>query len=122
MSEAYRSRRPKTSRILPQSFDLDDTTALGGLNHLSRFVRERGVDRMLAQRFRSVKARWASHPLDRVLRVMLDAHFAGIERIYHFADLETEPLLRVLHGVDRLPDFTTLYRDLLRFVSPDLLR
>lgn len=121
MSQAYRRRRAQTSRILPQVFDLTNATALGGLNHLARFVRKLGLDRKLAGRFRWTKAAWSRWRLDRVLRVMLDAHFAGIERLYHFEDLETEPLLCAQHGVDRLPDLKTLYRDLRRFEAPESL-
>jgi hypothetical protein len=79
------------------------------------------MDRKLAERFGSVKASWAKWKLDRVLRIFLDAAFAGVERIWHFADLETEPLLCALHGAERLPDVKTLYRELRRFEDPELL-
>jgi hypothetical protein len=121
VSQAYRVPQRQTSRILPQIFDLENATSLGGLNHLARFVKGLGLDRRLADRFRWAKASWAHWRLDRVLRVMLDASFAGIERLYHFEDLETEPLLCAQHGVDRLPDLKTLYRDLRRFEDPELL-
>lgn len=122
MSRAYRSSGAKASRILPQIFDLKNATALGGLNHLARFVKQLGIDRKLADRFREAKAEWSDWRFDRVLRVMLDAFFAGVDRLYHFEDLETEPLLCAQHGVDRLPDLKTLYRDLRRFKDPALLR
>jgi hypothetical protein len=122
VSEAYRTIRARTSRILPQSFDLQDATALGGLNELARFVGRLGLDRLLAEHLGKAKAPWATWSLDRIARVMLDAHFAGIERLYHFEDLETEPLLCAQHGVERLPDLKTLYRDLLRFEEPELLQ
>ena len=53
--------------------------------------------------------------------ILLDGYFAGIERLYHFEDLETEPLLCARHGVDRLPDLNTLYRDLRRFEDRELM-
>jgi hypothetical protein len=121
VSQPYRSQRPRASTILSQVFDLEDATGLGGLNHLARFVNGLRLDRKLAERFRSSKSFWATWSLDRVLRVLIDASFAGIERLFHFEDLETEPLLCAQHGVDRLPDLKTLYRDLRRFEDPDLL-
>jgi len=121
VSKSYRSSGPRASRIFSQVFDLTGATALGGLNSLARFVRILEIDRKLAKRFRAVKAPWCRWRLDRVLRVFLDASFAGIERLYHFEDLETEPLLCLQHGVDRLPDLKTLYRDLRRFEEPALL-
>ena len=121
MAKFYRGFRPRASRIFPQIFDLTGATALGGLNALARFLRDLGLDQHLAEHFGSVKARWCRWRLDRVLRVFLDAYFAGIERLYHFEDLETEPLLCAQHGVDRLPDLKTLYRDLRRFEEPTVL-
>jgi hypothetical protein len=38
----------------------------------------------------------------------------GVERVWHFAELEQEPLLCVKRDRDRLPDYTLLYRDLAR--------
>jgi hypothetical protein len=105
---------------LPESFDLEGATALGGLNALHRFLRRHDLSGELRRRFRGAKAAWADWPLDRVLGVLLDVAFAGVSRLYHYAELEAEPLLCTLHRVARLPDLTTLYRDLRRFEDPAL--
>jgi len=118
----YRSLGSDATRVLPQIFDLPGATALGGLNQLAGFIRKLGVDEKLRQRFHLVKERWAIWRLDRVLRILLDAWFAGIERLYHYEDLETDPMLCALHGVDRLPDLTTVYKDLRRFEAAEVLR
>lgn len=120
MSRNYPRPRAKASRIFEQRFDLGGATSLGGVNQLGRFLLTLQIDRRLEARFRDVKSRWASWRLDRVIGILLDAYFAGIERLYHFEDLETEPLLCARHGVDRLPDLNTLYRDLRRFEDPEL--
>lgn len=120
MSANYRSPRRGTSRILAEQFDLEGATALGGLNRLHRFLRHSGFEREVRQRFRDAKAAWAEWRLDEVVRVLLDIAFAGLPRLYHYAELETEPLLCTLHRVRRLPDLTTLYRDLRRFEDPTL--
>ncbi len=112
MSRNYRRSRPKASRVFDQRFDLFGATALGGLNELGRFLLKLEIEKRLAARFRDAKSRWSSWRLDRVIGILLDAYFAGIERLYHFEDLETEPLLCARHGVGRLPDLNTLYRDL----------
>jgi len=122
VSRRYRASRPKASRIFPQRFDLPDATALGGLNQLGRFLLKHEIDQRLAVRFRNTKCPWSSWQLDRVIRILLDAYFAGIDRLYHFEDLETEPLLCARLGVERLPDLNTLYRDLRRFEDPELLK
>lgn len=120
MSRRYRSSRRSTSRILPESFDLQGATALGGLNRLHQFLHHFGLEAELRNRFRGAKARWADWQLDRVLGVLLDGCFAGLSRLAHFADWEHEPLLCTLHRVARLPDRATLYRDLRRFDDPAL--
>ena len=113
MQQAYTRSRRSASRILDQVFDLRGATGLGGLNVLAQFLRRLGLDGKLADRFRATKARWSSWRLDRILRVLLDAHFAGIERLYHFEDLETEPLLCAQHYAERriMPTPVTLACD-----------
>jgi hypothetical protein len=121
VSRNYPRSRPQASRIFEERFDLPGATTLGGLNRLGRFVLTLEIEKRLAARFRKAKSPWSSWRLDRVISILLDAYFAGIERLYHFEDLETEPLLCARHGVDRLPDLNTLYRDLRRFEDPELL-
>lgn len=122
MKRSYSGAKREARRFFKQAFDLVGATALGGLHALGGFVRRRGVDRKLRDRFRKAKAPWSTWGLDTTLRLLLDAYFAGVERIYHFAELETEPLLCEQMGVSRLCDLTTLYRDLRRFEDPQLLR
>lgn len=122
MSRNYRRSRPKASQVFQQRFDLTGATALGGLNQLGRFLLKLKVEKRLAARFHDAKSRGSAWRLDRVIRILLDAQFAGIERLYHFEDLETEPLLCARHGADRMPDLNALYRDLRRFEDPELLR
>jgi hypothetical protein len=121
VTQSYPGKRPHTKHALPELFDLTGATALGGLNALARFVKSLGVERKLAQRFRAAKASWARWRLDHVLRMLLDAYFAGAQRLYHFEELETEPLLCRQLNVERLCDLKTVYRDLRRFEAPALL-
>jgi hypothetical protein len=122
VSRNYRRRRRETSKIFEERFDLSGATALGGVNQFGRFLVKLELEKRLAIRFRDAKSRWSSWRLDRVIAILIDAHVAGIERLYHFEDLETEPLLCARHGVERLPDLNTLYRDLRRFEDRELMR
>ena len=85
------------------------------MNAAGKFFKSLGIDRELSRRFRDAKAEWAQWPLDQTVRMMIDACLAGIDRLYHFEDLEGDPLLCASLGVERLCDTTTLYRDLRRF-------
>jgi hypothetical protein len=50
---------------------------------------------------------------------VLDGYLLGLERIWHFEELEQEPLLCLKRGRERLPDFTLLYRELARIDTPE---
>lgn len=115
MTSIYPRPRSRSKRTLPQQFDLTGATSLGGLNAAGKFIKSLGIDRELSRRFRDAKAEWAQWPLDQTVRMMIDACLAGIDRLYHFEDLERDPLLCASLGVERLCDTTTLYRDLRRF-------
>jgi hypothetical protein len=111
----------RSKRALPQQFDLTGATKLGGLNAIGCFIKKLGVDRELRRRFKGAKAAWATWSLDQTVRMMIDACLAGVERLYHFEDLERDALLCASLGVERLCDTTTLYRDLRRFEDGDKL-
>jgi len=104
-----------------ETFTLRRATRYGGFNALSDFVAAQGIDRALTDAFGQDKAPWATYSLPETLRHLLDGYLLGVERVWHFADLEQEPLLCVKRGRDRLPDHTLLYRELARFEAPGLL-
>jgi len=110
-----------TNRKIPEIFTLRRATCYGGFNALSDFVRAVGVDAALTEAFAGEKAPWATYPLPETLRHLLDGYLLGVERVWHFADLEQEPLLCAKRDRERLPDYTLLYRDLARFDTPGRL-
>jgi len=109
------------NRKVHETFTLRRATRYGGFNALSDFVAAQGIDRALTDAFGQDKAPWATYSLPETLRHLLDGYLLGVERVWHFADLEQEPLLCVKRGRDRLPDHTLLYRELARFEAPGLL-
>lgn len=110
-----------TNRKIHETFTLRRATRYGGFNALSDFVRAAGIDAALTEAFARDKAPWATYPLPETLRHLLDGYLLGIERVWHFADLEQEPLLCAKRDRARLPDYTLLYRDLTRFEAPGRL-
>ncbi len=110
-----------SNRKIRETFTLRRGTRYGGFNALSDFVRAQGIDHALTTAFGADKAPWATYSLPETLRHLLDGYLLGVERIWHFAELEQEPLLCVKRNRDRLPDFTLLYRELARFDSAAML-
>lgn len=109
------------NRKVHETFTLRRATRYGGFNALSDFVAAQGIDQALTNAFGQDKAPWATYSLPETLRYLLDGYLLGVERVWHFADLEQEPLLCVKRDRDRLPDHTLLYRELARFDAPELL-
>jgi hypothetical protein len=107
------------NRKIREPFTLRRATRYGGFNLLSDFVRAQGIDRAFAEAFGRDKAPWATSSLPERLRHVLDGYLLGLERIWHFEELEQEPLLCLKRGRERLPDFTLLYRELARIDTPE---
>jgi hypothetical protein len=118
---ASHSQPTIANRKVRETFTLRQATRYGGFNALSDFVHAQGIDCALADAFGRDKAPWATFSLPETLRHLLDGYLLGVERVWHFADLEQEPLLCVKRGRDRLPDHTLLYRELARFDAPGML-
>lgn len=109
------------NRKIPATFTLRGATRYGGFNLLSDFVRAQRIDRALAEAVGRDKAPWARYSLGESLRHLLDGYLLGLERVWHFEELEQEPLLCAKRGRERLPDFTLLYRELARLDTPERL-
>ncbi|WAH36468.1 hypothetical protein [Alicyclobacillus dauci] len=52
--------------------------------------------------------------MDDIALTMILRSMLGQERIFHFEDIEQDPLLRLKLGLPKLPDTTLLYKDLRR--------
>jgi hypothetical protein len=103
------------NRKITETFTLHRATRYGGFNVLSDFVREKGIDQALEEAFGQEKAPWAEYTWPETLRHLLDGYLLGLERIWHFEELEEEPMLCAKRGRRKLPDYTLLYRELARF-------
>ena len=108
------------NRKIPETFTLRRATRYGGFNALSDFVTAQGIDRALTDAFGRAKAPGATYRLPETLRHLLDGSLLGVERVWHFTELEQEPLRCVKRDRDRLPDHTLLYRELGRFEAPGM--
>jgi len=100
-------------------FDLKNATAVAGANLLVDFmINVLQIHEHLGGISFS-KAHWSTYTLVNEIETLLCAYALGYERIFHIEELESDPLLCRKLGVQKLPDITTLYRNLARFNSED---
>lgn len=117
--EGRRVRRPDP-RSLRVTTGHDNLTSVAGLVEFGAFLRERGVDRGLAERFGHLKeGRRVVYPMGAQLRLMLDLHAAGEGRPFGIEALAHDALFVQLAG-GHVPSVDVLYDDLERFGPSEL--
>ena len=97
-------------------FDLQSTTAYGGSSSLIDFVLGTGIDKFFQVAGLRKRKDAKFHTEDIVLTMVLGS-LLGQERIFHFEDIEQDPLLRLKLNLPKLPDTTLLYKELPRIGS-----
>ena len=106
------------TRKIAEACTLRRATRYGGVNARSDCVTAQGIDRALTAAFGQDQAPWAPYTWPETLRHLLDGYLLGVERGWHFAELEQEPWLGVKRDRDRLADHPRLDRELARFDAP----
>ena len=96
--------------------NLKNATVFGGAIPLLDYMEKIEVTEILRKNL-SVQKRGGKFPLADVATTLIIGRLLGIDRIYHFEDIENEILLKRFFGWDKLPDYTTYYNDLQRFTS-----
>jgi len=112
-----RTHRQRKSCKLHTRFDLHSVTAFGGAAGLIDFVLKTGIEK----HFRAEglhKRKDAQFQMDDVALTFILGFLLGQERVFHFEDIEQDPLLTLKLGLPKLPDTTLLYKDLKRMGSP----
>jgi len=112
------SPHPDSSRTL-EVFNLENVTSVAGANLLVDFMRDHMQIQKHLSAFPFDKAPWSTYTLSDEIEALLCAYTLGYERISHIKELEADPLLCWKLGIPKLPDTTTLYRNLERFNSED---
>ena len=108
-----RHRYARKSSTIHTRFDLTSATACGGAVSLIDCVLGTGIDREFLVEGLS-KGRNAQFHMDDIALTVVLGSLLGQERIFHFEDIEQDPLLRLKLDLPKLPDTTLLYKDLRR--------
>jgi hypothetical protein len=95
---------------------LSAATSFGGATNLIDFVLGTGMDREFWVNELQKGTNAQFHMNDIALTVILGS-LLGQERIFHFEDIEQDPLLKLKLDLPKLPDMTLLYKDLKRLGS-----
>ena len=106
------------SPIIREEFSLKNATLLGGYNLFKDFLDKIDFENTLQQSIGFGKNQNATYPLWKVIALMTEGYAVGLERLYHFASIENDPLMKLKHGIEKLPDFTLYSKDLNRFTNP----
>ena len=108
-------RRRKSCKVHTR-FDLHAATAFGGAAGLIDFTLKTGIEKNFhTEGLR--KRKDAKFQMDDVALTFLLGSLLGQERIFHFEDIEQDPLLTLKLDLPKLPDTTLLYKDLKRMGS-----
>jgi hypothetical protein len=100
------------NKKIREEFTLKNATIYGGYNLFSDYVASNVLDRLLEEELGGMKAPWATYHMPMVCRTLIDGYALGLKNIYQFEDIENDPLLSAKHGLDKLPDYTVLNKDL----------
>ncbi len=112
MNHTPKHRRRKSFQLHTR-YDLNSATAFGGAAGLIDFVLGVEIDRHF--RLKGLRKRKDAQfqTGDVALTIILGA-LLGQERIFHFEDMEHDPLLTLKLNLPKLPDTTLLYKDLIK--------
>ncbi|KYP79904.1 IS1380 family transposase [Ferroacidibacillus organovorans] len=117
MNHTPKHHRRKSSKIHTR-FNLHSVTAFGGATGLIDFVLGTGIDSNF--RVEGLRKRTdAQFQMDDVALTFILGSLLGQERIFHFEDIEQDPLLKLKLDLPKLPDTTLLYKDLKRMGSSE---
>lgn len=104
---------PFSCRI-DETFDHPNLTAFGGGNLFIDLLRKLNL-RARFEQLPFQKSKSATYSLADELETLITAYGLGCERISHTDEIESDPLLRLKLGLEKLPQHNTLYRALDRF-------
>ena len=111
-----RSQYSRKSSKIHTRFNLNTATPFGGAIGLIDFVLGTGIDREFWVKGLRKRKNAQFHADDIALTFILGS-LLGQERIFHFEDIEQDPLLSLKLDLPKLPDTTLLYKDLKRLGS-----
>lgn len=118
----YHKRRADTNRRIKEEFTLNNATAYGGYNLLADYIDKKKVETMIREGVDIEKADWSTYDFSCVLRHLIEGYALGMERTKQFEIIESDSLITEKHGVEKLPDYTTLNNDLKRFKTESDIR
>lgn len=107
-----------TTPQIREEFTLPHATLYGGAAVVLDDQERIGLRNLFASHLPKSKRSDSLYPLPDVCTVLVIGTLLGKERLFHFEDLEEDPLLSVKLRLPKLPDHTLLYKDLHRFAGP----
>jgi len=107
------------NKKIKEEFTLKNATLYGGYNLYSDYLAQNGLDHLLYEALRGMKAPWAMYSMPTVSRILIDGYALGLKNIYQFEGIESDPLLMAKHDMEKLPDQSVLRKDLINQFKTD---
>lgn len=104
-----------TAPQIREEFTLPQATLYGGAAVLLDYQERIGLRNLFSRHLPMSKRSDSLYTLPDICTILVIGHLLGKERLFHFEDLEEDPLLALKLGLPKLPDHTVLNKDLHRF-------
>ncbi len=100
---------------IDEEFSLKNATSYGGANLYLDYLEAIGLQSKLQAEIPIEKAEYSTYELSKVCMLLITGYTLGKDRILQFEDLEGDPLLMKKFGLDKIPHYSLLYKDVGRF-------
>lgn len=121
VNKSYQKERKKSSKI-EERFDLDNATLYGGASTILDYINGTGLKKEFQKAVSIDKRGDSIYKMEDQLTVMVAGRLIGLERLYHFSTIEEDPLISMKLQLEKLPDYTILYKDLSRFETEEKVK
>lgn len=115
MKKKHKSKVNTTTDKIEVRFDLKDITLYGGAVTILDYIIATRLKEQFKKAIPIEKRSDSVYPIETQLTVIIAGKLVGLERIYHFSTIERDPIFCKKLNLEKLPDYTLLYKDLERF-------
>ena len=118
VNKTYHKRRER-SRKIEERFDLENATLYGGASTILDYINGTGLKEEFGRAVLIEKRSDSLYKMEDQLTSIVVGRLLGMDRLYHFEAIEEDALISQKMGLEKLSDFTVLYKDIGRFKTEE---